>query len=113
VKTALAVAREIRTGGKVTEPETNVGQEETNVGQEGTNVGQEETNVGKEVSPEVTPSQQPTQQTIAAGMTPSNPELPLSVAAVPFAIVLFLCSLIFYGLIRIRFRLVNPRRTLL
>ncbi len=90
VKTALAVASEIRTGGKVTEPETNVGQE---------------------VNPEVIASPQPTQQAIAAGLTPSNPELPLSVAAVPFAIVLFLCSFIFYGLIRIRSFLVNPRRT--
>jgi hypothetical protein len=92
VKTALAVAKVIRNGGK--EPN-------------------QDSNVDQEVSPEVIPSPQPTQQVIAAGMTPNNPELPLSVAAVPFAIVLFLCSLIFYGLIRIRFFLVNPRRTLL
>lgn len=92
VKTALAVARVIRNGGIISELETNDGQG---------------------VSPEVSPSPRPTQQTIAAGITPSDPELPVSVAAVPFAIVLFICSLLFYGLIRIRSFLVNPRRTLL
>ncbi len=92
VKTSLAVSNEIRLGGQ--EPDSN-------------------TNGGGDGTPEVTPTPQPTQQVIAAGITPSNPELPLSVAAVPFATVLFLCSLIFYGLIRIRSFLVNPRRTLL
>lgn len=92
VKTALAVSNEIRLGGQ--EPDSN-------------------TNGGGDGTPEATPTPQPTQQVIAAGITPRNPELPISVAAVPFAIVLFLCSLIFYGLIRIRSFLVNPRRTLL
>jgi hypothetical protein len=92
VKTALAVSEVIRSGGLDTAPEQNA---------------------GNEVDPGIKPTPQPTQQIIAAGMTPGNPELPISAAAVPFAIVLFLCSLIFYGLIRIRFFLVNPRRTLL
>lgn len=92
VKTALAVSNEIRLGGQ--EPDSN-------------------TNGGGDGTPEVTPTPQPTQQVIAAGITPRNPELPISVAAVPFAIVLFLCSLSFYGLIRVRSFLVNPRRTLL
>jgi len=92
VKTALAVSDLIRKGPVKPAPEPNT---------------------GNEVDPETTPTPQPTQQIIAAGMTPGNPEVPMSAAAVPFAIVLFLCSLIFYGLIRIRFFLVNPRRTLL
>jgi hypothetical protein len=92
VKTALAVSDLIRKGPVKPAPEPNT---------------------GNEVDPETTPKPQPTQQIIAAGMTPGNPEVPMSAAAVPFAIVLFLCSLIFYGLIRIRFFLVNPRRTLL
>jgi hypothetical protein len=92
VKTALSIAKEIRNGGKVTENETNVVQE---------------------VNPDTTPTPKPTQQVIASGVTPRNPELPMTVAAVPFAIVLFLCSLMFYGLIRLRSFLVNPRRQLL
>jgi hypothetical protein len=92
VKTALAVAKVIRDGGKDSDRDP---------------VG------GAEVAPEETPVPGPTQEVIAAGTTPGNPEVPMSAAAVPFAIVLFLCSLIFYGLIRIRFFLVNPRRTLL
>jgi hypothetical protein len=92
VKTALAVSDLIRKGPVKPAPQPNT---------------------GNEVDPETTPTPQPTQQIIAAGMTPGNPEVPMSAAAVPFAIVLFLCSLIFYGLIRIRFFLVNPRRTLL
>jgi hypothetical protein len=91
VKTALAVAKLIRNGGK--------------------NPNQD-SNGGAEVVPEGT-TPQPNQQIIAAGNTPRNPELPMTVAAVPFAIVLFLCSLMFYGLIRLRSFLVNPRKPLL
>jgi hypothetical protein len=92
VKTALAVSNEIRLGGQ--NPDSN-------------------TNGGSDVTPEVTPTTQPTQQVIAAGITPGNPELPFSAAAVPFVIVLFLCSLMFYGLIRLRSFLVYPRKPLL
>jgi hypothetical protein len=91
VKTALAVARLIRNGGK--DPN-------------------QDSNGGAEVVPEGT-TPQPNQQIIAAGNTPRNPELPMTVAAVPFAIVLFLCSLMFYGLIRLRSFLVNPRKPML
>jgi hypothetical protein len=92
VKTALEVSNKIKLGGKDAELSPNG---------------------GGEIEPETTPTPQPTQQAIAAGITPRNPELPMTVAAVPFAIVLFLCSLMFYGLIRLRSLLVNPRKPLL
>jgi len=92
VKTALEVSNEIKLGGQDAEPGPNS---------------------GSQGNPDTTPSPQPTQQVIAAGITPRNPELPMTVAAVPFAIVLFLCSLMFYGLIRLRSFLVNPRKPLL
>jgi hypothetical protein len=92
IKTALTVSEVIRRGGADTAPEQNT---------------------GNGVDPEIQPSPQPTQQIIAAGMTPGNPGVPISATAVPFAIVLFLCSLIFYGLIRLRSFLVNPRKPLL
>ncbi len=89
VKTALAVAKVIRNGGK-----------ETDLNSSG----------GGDVTPEETPVPQPTQEIIAAGMTPKNPEVPMSAAAVPFASVLFLCSLMFYGLIMFRSFQINQRR---
>jgi hypothetical protein len=92
VKTALEVSNKIKLGGKDAELSPNG---------------------GGEINPDTTPTPQPTQQAIAAGITPRDPELPMTVAAVPFAIVLFLCSLMFYGLIRLRSFLVNPRKPLL
>jgi hypothetical protein len=92
VKTALAVAKVIRNGGK--DPN-------------------QDSNGGGEVVPEEKPAPQLTQQIIAAGITPENPEVAMSAAAVPFAMMLFLCSLMFCGLIRLRSFLVNPRRQLL
>jgi hypothetical protein len=92
VETALAVSDVIRKGPVKLAPEANT---------------------GNEVDPVITPTPEPNQQIIAAGMTPGNPEVPMSAAAVPFAIVLFLCSLMFYGLIRLRSFLVNPRKPLL
>jgi hypothetical protein len=94
ISTALTVSEVIRRGGeeKGTAPEQNT---------------------DNEVGPETTPRPQPTQQIIAAGVTPGNPQVPISAAAVPFAFVLFFCSLLFYGLIRFRSFLVNPERRVL
>ena len=92
VKTALAVSDLIRKGPVKPAPEPNT---------------------SNEVDPVITPTPEPTQQIIAAGMTPGNPDVPISASAIPFAIVLFLCSLLFYGLIRFRSFLVNPQRQLL